>query len=151
MSYQVRIARDAERDIASLHSAVVPRIFKAIKALGTEPRPKGCKKLKGAHSESWRIRVGAYRILMSSMTASASWKYAKWDIGRTSTAEKTVRRTTAQPYYFPNTSSRCHARYSGLGAGGFARLRLRREWSVAGPPYGGLGSAGPRSRERSGP
>ena len=63
MSYQVRIARDAERDIAGLHSAVVPRIFKAIMSLGTDPRPTGCKKLKGAHSESWRIRVGAYRIL----------------------------------------------------------------------------------------
>ncbi len=63
MSYQVRIARDAERDITGLHAAVVPRIFKAIKALGTDPRPPGCKKLKGAHSESWRIRVGAYWIL----------------------------------------------------------------------------------------
>jgi len=63
VSYQVRIARDAERDIAALHAAAVPRIFKAIKALGTDPRPAGCKKLKGVHSESWRIRVGAYRIL----------------------------------------------------------------------------------------
>lgn len=63
MSYQVRIARDAERDIAGRHAAVVPRNFKAIKALGVDPRPKGCKKLKGAYSESWRIRVGAYRIL----------------------------------------------------------------------------------------
>lgn len=63
MSYQVRIARDAERDIASVHASVVPRLFKAIKALAVDPRPAGCKKLKGAHSDSWRIRVGAYRIL----------------------------------------------------------------------------------------
>ncbi|MBK9276045.1 MAG: type II toxin-antitoxin system RelE/ParE family toxin [Flavobacteriales bacterium] len=63
MSYQVRIARDAERDIDSLHAAVVPRIFKAIKALGHDPRPAGCKKLKGAYADAWRIRVGAYRIL----------------------------------------------------------------------------------------
>lgn len=59
----MRIARDAERDIASLHTAVVPRVFKAIKALALDPRPAGCKKLKGVQAESWRIRVGAYRIL----------------------------------------------------------------------------------------
>ena len=63
MSYQVRIARDAERDIADLHSAIVPRVVKAIRALGENPRPTGCKKLKGVQTESWRIRVGAYRIL----------------------------------------------------------------------------------------
>lgn len=51
MSDQVRIARDAERDIAGRHAAVVPRNFKAIKALGVDPRPKGCKKLKGAYSD----------------------------------------------------------------------------------------------------
>jgi mRNA-degrading endonuclease RelE of RelBE toxin-antitoxin system len=44
--YQVRIARDAERDIDALHSAAVPRIFKAIRALGNDPRPPGCKKLR---------------------------------------------------------------------------------------------------------
>lgn len=63
MIYQVRIARDAERDIAALQTSVVPRVFKAIKALGENPRPPGCKKLKGIQAESWRIRVGAYRIL----------------------------------------------------------------------------------------
>ena len=51
MSYEVRIARDAERDIAAVHAAVVPRLFKAIKALANDPRPSGCKKLKGAHHE----------------------------------------------------------------------------------------------------
>ena len=63
MSYVVRIGRDAERDISAVRASVVPRIFKAIKALATDPRPAGCKKLKGAHSESWRIRVGAHRII----------------------------------------------------------------------------------------
>lgn len=63
MSYSVRIARDAERDIRAVHASVVPRLVKAIRALANDPRPAGCKKLKGAHSESWRIRVGAYRII----------------------------------------------------------------------------------------
>jgi mRNA interferase RelE/StbE len=49
--------------MAKLQAAVIPRIYKAIAALGTDPRPPGCKKLKGAHSISWRIRVGAYRII----------------------------------------------------------------------------------------
>jgi len=39
VSYEVRIARDAERDIAAVHAAVVLRLFKAIKALASEPRP----------------------------------------------------------------------------------------------------------------
>jgi mRNA interferase RelE/StbE len=63
VSYTVRIARDAERDIAALHASVVPRVLKAIRSLADNPRPSGCKKLKGVRSESWRIRVGAYRIL----------------------------------------------------------------------------------------
>jgi len=81
--YQVRIARDAERDIAALQTSVVPRVFKAIKALGENPRPPGCKKLKGIQAESWRIRVGAYRILY----LIDDWRCAKWDIERISIAD----------------------------------------------------------------
>jgi mRNA interferase RelE/StbE len=35
----------------------------AISALATDPRPKGCKKLKGSEDELWRIRVGDYRVV----------------------------------------------------------------------------------------
>ncbi len=38
------------------------KIFGEIKALGAEPRPKGCTKLKGT-TDAWRIRSGPYRVL----------------------------------------------------------------------------------------
>lgn len=63
MSYEVRIVRDAERDILRLPSAMVPRIVRAIRGLASDPRPHGCKKLKGQREVSWRIRVGSYRVI----------------------------------------------------------------------------------------
>ena len=33
----------------------------AIRALADEPRPHGCVKLSG--SQSWRIRIGDYRVI----------------------------------------------------------------------------------------
>lgn len=38
-------------------------ITNAILALTNNPRPLGCKKLKGKHSEYWRIRIGNYRVI----------------------------------------------------------------------------------------
>jgi mRNA interferase RelE/StbE len=63
LNYEVRIGRDAERDIVRLPSAVVPRVVQAIRGLAIDPRPPGCKKLKGQREVSWRIRVGSYRII----------------------------------------------------------------------------------------
>jgi mRNA interferase RelE/StbE len=41
---------------------VIERIFPRLEALEDEPRPAGCKKLKGGRDE-WRIRVGDYRVV----------------------------------------------------------------------------------------
>ena len=38
------------------------RIFPRIKALATDARPHGSKKLRGGTDE-WRIRVGDYRVI----------------------------------------------------------------------------------------
>ena len=38
------------------------RIFPKIEALAKEPRPKGCRKLRG-EKNLWRIRVGDYRVI----------------------------------------------------------------------------------------
>jgi mRNA interferase RelE/StbE len=38
------------------------QIEKRILSLGANPRPPGCKKLKG-EEKTWRVRVGNYRIL----------------------------------------------------------------------------------------
>jgi mRNA interferase RelE/StbE len=34
-----------------------------LRALATDPRPVGCKKLKGKREFLWRIRVGDYRVI----------------------------------------------------------------------------------------
>ena len=61
MSYNVGIARSAQRDFAGLPPHIQPRIFDAINSLGRDPRPPGCRKLTGR--PGWRIRVGDYRVI----------------------------------------------------------------------------------------
>ncbi|MBS1977917.1 MAG: type II toxin-antitoxin system RelE/ParE family toxin [Bacteroidetes bacterium] len=60
--YKVLISRTASKELADLPNQVVSRIIPAIKELGENPRPAGCKKLKG-NQDVWRIRVGDYRVV----------------------------------------------------------------------------------------
>jgi mRNA interferase RelE/StbE len=60
--YELRLARSARKELDTLPDAVVARIARALDALFLDPRPRGCKKLRGA-ADVWRIRVGAYRIV----------------------------------------------------------------------------------------
>ena len=59
--YAIRIKRSAEKEMDRLSTAVFQRITKALLALEDEPRPRGCRKLRG--SEQYRLRVGDYRVL----------------------------------------------------------------------------------------
>jgi mRNA interferase RelE/StbE len=59
--YAVRIKRSAEKEMDRLSTAIFKRITKALLTLEVEPRPRGCRKLRG--SERYRVRVGDYRIL----------------------------------------------------------------------------------------
>lgn len=52
----------AGRDIDKLPRHVLPGLRDAIAALASNPRPHGCKKLRGP-GELWRIRVGTYRVV----------------------------------------------------------------------------------------
>ncbi len=62
--YEVWLAsRRVEKAIADLPPTDRERVIKAIQSLREEPRPRGVKKLGGKLSGSWRIRVGAYRVL----------------------------------------------------------------------------------------
>jgi len=63
MSYKVAIVKKAFKELASLPVKVNTQIVEAIDNLKDEPRPPGCKKLKGESEDIWRIRVGDYRIL----------------------------------------------------------------------------------------
>ena len=60
--YRVLLERAAEKDLTRLSSAVHDRVLTAIKALGANPRPPGCRKLAGSKAD-WRIRVGDYRVI----------------------------------------------------------------------------------------
>ena len=60
--YSISVSRSAQRELGSLQARVVERIAERIDALGSQPRPPGCRKLSGT-ADVWRIRVGDYRIL----------------------------------------------------------------------------------------
>lgn len=62
MSYQVLIDAAARRQIRKLPLSVQELLLARITALGKEPRPSGCKKLKGRKDE-YRIRAGNYRVI----------------------------------------------------------------------------------------
>lgn len=62
MRYSVQFERDAERELRRLPSEIRERMLRAAEELAAEPRPRGCKKLKG-YPERYRIRVGDYRLV----------------------------------------------------------------------------------------
>jgi len=45
-----------------LSSKTIEKIISVLKALEENPRPHGCKKLKG-YKNLWRARIGDYRII----------------------------------------------------------------------------------------
>jgi mRNA interferase RelE/StbE len=61
-SYRVELKPSARRELEHLPDQVIARVFRRLEDLESRPRPPGCKKLKGGHSE-WRIRVGDYRVV----------------------------------------------------------------------------------------
>jgi mRNA interferase RelE/StbE len=62
--YNILFAKSARQDLEKLDPPLVQQIFPKIEALTSDPRPKGCLKLKGKKN-IWRIRVGDYRVLYS--------------------------------------------------------------------------------------
>ena len=60
--YSVELKPSAHKELERLPGKIIERIFPKLEALELEPRPTGCKKLKGGRDE-WRIRVGDYRIV----------------------------------------------------------------------------------------
>ena len=60
--YSIVFARSARKELESLPTKLVQRIFPTIEALATEPRPRGCRKLT-TEKNLWRIRVGDHRVI----------------------------------------------------------------------------------------
>jgi mRNA interferase RelE/StbE len=61
MAYQLQIRRAAAKELATIAEPYRARLKDAIAALADEPRPEGCKKLKG-FDDVYRVRVADYRV-----------------------------------------------------------------------------------------
>ncbi len=59
--YQISIVKRAVRELERIAGKQRNRLLDAIDGLSRDPRPPGCKKLRGR--EAWRIRVGDYRVV----------------------------------------------------------------------------------------
>jgi mRNA interferase RelE/StbE len=62
MIYRIEVTPRAEKDLNALAVRERQRVADQIDALGTDPRPQGCRKLKG-REDFYRIRVGDHRVV----------------------------------------------------------------------------------------
>lgn len=60
--YNIEFKTSARKELDALTDNIVLRVLKKIEGLIDEPRPNGCKKLRGA-KDLWRVRAGDYRIV----------------------------------------------------------------------------------------
>ena len=63
-NYTITFARSARKELESLPTSLIRRIVPRIDGLGKNPRPAGCRKIKGG-LDLWRIRIGDYRVVYS--------------------------------------------------------------------------------------
>jgi mRNA interferase RelE/StbE len=69
-NYNVALTSSAERELKRLPGPLIARIARRLEKIASNPRPPGCKKLKGGDKE-WRIRVGDYRVVYTIDDASS--------------------------------------------------------------------------------
>jgi mRNA interferase RelE/StbE len=62
VKYSLEIKQSAQRELDALDNALFTRIDRKILALADDPRPSGCKKLRG-YKDHWRVRVGDWRLV----------------------------------------------------------------------------------------
>ena len=65
MIYQIVIERRARKALGTLPQRDQSRIVTAIDALAETPRPTGCRPVRAAPRDTYRVRVGDYRIIYS--------------------------------------------------------------------------------------
>lgn len=61
MAYKIELTRQARKDLAVLPQHIQQWAIDTIDGLALEPRPPGCKQLKGG--DGYSIRRGDYRIV----------------------------------------------------------------------------------------
>ncbi len=60
---QVVLSPTAQRDLRRLSSEVSSRVLSALRRLRDDPRPRGALMLHDYEPPTWRLRVGAWRVL----------------------------------------------------------------------------------------
>lgn len=63
-NYKINLKKSALKELHKLPNKEVIRISILIANLAIDPRPNGCKKLKG-YKNLWRVRSGNYRLIYS--------------------------------------------------------------------------------------
>jgi len=58
--YAIDIKPSARRELENLSDSLIARLLPKIESLTANPRPSGCRKLRG-YKDLWRILVGNYR------------------------------------------------------------------------------------------
>jgi mRNA interferase RelE/StbE len=61
-SYAVELKPSARKELESLPDTVLARVVRKVESLANDPRPAGCKKLKG-YKDQWRVRIGDWRVV----------------------------------------------------------------------------------------
>jgi mRNA interferase RelE/StbE len=62
VAYRIEVTPRALKDLKALPKRERQRVAEQIDALKADPRPTGCRKLKG-REDFYRIRVGSYRVV----------------------------------------------------------------------------------------
>ena len=62
MAHSIEYKPSAKKELDALSGNTHGRVLKAIDGLEDNPRPPGCKKLRGRDNE-YRISVGDYRVI----------------------------------------------------------------------------------------
>jgi mRNA interferase RelE/StbE len=60
--YSLEIKPSAAKELDALDDALFARVDRKILVLAENPRPPGCKKLRG-YKDLWRVRVGDWRVV----------------------------------------------------------------------------------------
>lgn len=60
--YAVDIKPSARKELENFSDSLIGQLVPKIETLAANPRPPGCKKLRG-YKDLWPIRVGNYRIV----------------------------------------------------------------------------------------
>jgi mRNA interferase RelE/StbE len=60
--YVIDIKPSARKELEDLSDQLIARLVQKIEGLAANPRPPGCRKLRG-YTDLWRVRVGDYRVV----------------------------------------------------------------------------------------